>query len=96
MTGYGPLVIPRIPKSAFEKCKAHLLEQFPQLNSLEMQSALSNLVTKLEDPNSRGEKNRVLFGWIYQLTSGTYGITFDHVLNVKPLPTMPQSDEPDR
>ncbi len=84
MTGEMPTTatIPRFSR----ECRPHLLTQFPELDSPEMQFAVAELCEMLKTPSGRKEPNKLMLGWFSKLTSGQYGIKVSENLEVSPLP----------
>lgn len=83
MTGDN-LFTHQLPR-ADKECKPYLLEQFPQLDSPEMQFALGELIKMLNTPSGKKEPNELVLGWLSKLTSGEYGVKCEEMLEVKPL-----------
>lgn len=84
MTGDN-LFTHQLPR-AREECIPYLLEQFPQLDTPEMQFAVGELIEMLETISDKKELDNLLLGWLSKLTSGKYGVKCEEELEVKPIP----------
>ena len=65
-----------------QECASVLIEQFPFLDSPEMQFAIAELNIMLETTLPK-EKNSLIIGWLSKLTSGCYGIECKEMLSIK-------------
>ncbi len=76
--------LPRVAK----ECTPYLLEQFPQLDSPEMKTAVAELVAALVPVPSENdaEINKMILDWTAKLTSGQFGIEVSEMLEVQQLP----------
>jgi hypothetical protein len=74
----------QLPRAS-DVCKPYLLEQFPQLDSPEVQFAVGELIEMLKTPSGMKEPDKLILGWISKLTSGQYGVELEEMLEVKPL-----------
>lgn len=91
MTGDN-LFTHQLPRAA-EECRPYLLEQFPQLNTPEMQTALGLLRTQsclqkvfLDESEKKKALNEAVNTWLSDLVAGKYGVKCEEMLEVKPLP----------
>src|SRR3989344_9369823 len=71
---------------ACDECRPYLLEQFPQLDTPEMDFAIGELIEILKIPNGKKEPDKLILGWLSKLTSGGYEVTCEEMLKVKPIP----------
>lgn len=84
MTGDN-LFTHQLPRAS-DECKPYLLEQFPQLDTPEMQFALGELSEMLKTQSGKKEPDKLILGWLSKLTSGKYGVKCEEMLEVKPIP----------
>jgi len=84
MTGDN-LFTHQLPRAS-DECKPYLLEQFPQLDTPEMQFALGELIEMLNTQSGKKELDKLILGWLSKLTSGKYGVKCEEMLEVKPIP----------
>src|SRR3990167_7087526 len=63
----------QLPRAS-DECKPYLLEQFPQLDTPEMQFALGELIEMLNTQSGKKEPDKLILGWLSKLTSGKYGV----------------------
>lgn len=85
MTGDN-LFTHQLPRAS-DECKPYLLQQFPQLDTPEMQFAVGELIEMLKTPSGKKEPDKLILGWLSKLTSGQYGVKCEEMLEVKPIPT---------
>jgi hypothetical protein len=69
-----------------KECKPHLLLQFPQFDTPQMDFARAELRLMLESLTGKERSRHLVLGWLSKLTSGKYGIKCEEMLTVKPLP----------
>ena len=84
MTGDN-LFTHQLPRAS-DECKPYLLEQFPQLDTPEMQFALGELIEMLNTEIDKKEPDKLILGWLSKLISGKYGVVCEEMLVVKPIP----------
>jgi hypothetical protein len=84
MTGERPNTI-TIPRFS-DECVPHLLAQFPELDSPQVQFAVAELCEMLKTPTGRKDTHKLMLGWFSKLTCGKYGIKVSETLQVKKLP----------
>jgi len=83
MTG-DSLFTHQLPRAS-DECKPFLLEQFPQLDTPEMQFALGELIEMLKTPSGKKDPSELILGWLSKLISGKYGVRCEEMLEVKPI-----------
>jgi len=71
----------QLPRAA-EECKPFLFSQFPQLDSPEMDFAVTELELMLETESGKQEPMNLILGWLSKLTSGKYGVQITEELSV--------------
>ena len=70
------------PPRASNECKPYLVEQFPQLTTAEMDSAIAELDDALKSKSGKAEVKKVVADWLSKQVA-KYGEMFA----VKPIPT---------
>ena len=80
MTGDN-LVTHQLPRAS-DECKPYLVEQFPQLATTEMDSAIADLSDALKSKSGKAQVEKVVADWLAKQVS-KYGEMFA----VKPIPT---------
>ena len=80
MTGDN-LFTHQLPRAS-DECKPYLVEQFPQLATAELDSAIAELSDALKSKNGKAKAKKVVADWLVKQVA-KYGETFA----VKPVPT---------